>query len=144
MGIKVKNNIPKVDVGRTRNKWDAEMKAYSLEALKQWVIGSTEVIPVWSGASKASFIKAANEAKLNLEITPVAPTPPGSRIGLGVAESEFVFMADINSGEYSWDWSTSLFYIDIVEDRVQFVQAGQNAISGLITRPPELSQPEYR
>ena len=141
MTIKVKNRIPQIDVGKTRNKWNKEMTAYTIEVLKQWVINTTDVIPVWSGGSKASFIKAADTARLTLDIQPVAPTPPGSRIGLGIQESEFIFMMEIG-GKYGWDWESSLFYIDIVEDRVQFIQAGDRAIRGLA--PPQLSQPVFK
>lgn len=140
MGLKVKVNIPKINLGKSIEQIHKEMTAYSLEALKTWVIHTTDIIPVWSGGTKASFLKAASTAKLNLEISPVAPTPPGSRIDLGIAESSFQFFTQPGQ-EYGWDWESVLFYIDTVNDRVQFVEAGEAALKGLAK--VELPQPVY-
>lgn len=140
MSLQVKVNIPDINIGKSVERIHKEMTAYSLEALKTWVIHTTDIIPVWSGGTKASFIKAASQAKLSLEIVPVAPTPPGSRIDLGIADSNFEFFAQ-PGGEYGWDWSSVLFYIDIVENRVRFLEAGEAALRGLAE--VELPQPVF-
>jgi hypothetical protein len=105
------------------------MKEFLFKTLKIWVTESTNPVPVWSGASRASFLKLAAQAQTIVSISPIAP----SRVPLGIETSKGLVKADVKR-EYSWLWSSSLAHIGIVEDRVGFVEAGITAIKN--EKPP--------
>lgn len=130
--ISVDVRYPIVDIPKARQRIHEVMTAFTLDVLADWVIGATTVIPVWSGASRATFLKLANQAKIDVVIEPLIVAPIGSRIPLGFAESVGVVIADArgSSGLYGWDYESTLFYIGIVEQRTQFLQAGEAAIEG--------------
>jgi hypothetical protein len=122
--LKVKGNIAAViDVKKTLDDFHKDMTSFLFKTLKIWVTESTNPVPVWSGASRASFLKLAQQAQTSIVINPVAT----SRIPLGIETSEGEVVADPQK-EYSWLWSSELAHIGIVEDRVGFVGAGLAAI----------------
>jgi hypothetical protein len=125
MGLKVVNKIEGIDVDKTVKELDRVMKDFILRTLSIYVTHSTDPIPVWSGASRASFKKLAVQARTRIDIQPVAPI---DRQGLGEATSKGVVLADKAKGEYGWEWASSLDYIPIVDDRVQFVDAGIKSV----------------
>lgn len=127
-------NFPEIDIEETKRAVHEYMTRYVINALKTWVISTTDIMPVWSGAAKASFIRAANIAETAFSIVPVHFP---DRIELGIAESTTdVFVT--GDGVYGWDWSSTLAHISIVEDRVNFIEVGQRAIDSLppIQLPP--------
>lgn len=132
---------PVVDIPRAKRKIGKTMTDFTFDILREWVTEVTNVIPVWSGASRASFLKLANQAKVEIEIEPLIVAPIGSRIPLGFATSMGVVIADArgSKGLYGWDWSSTLDYIGIVDDRVQFLKAGKRVIDR--RNPPKLPQP---
>jgi hypothetical protein len=75
----------------------AAVRAYLTSILKN-------VIPVWSGASVATFLKLSAEVNLNVTISPVVK----SRIGLGRNLSEGEIDIDASRGRYIAKYSTSL------------------------------------
>ena len=62
------------------------------------------VIPVWSGASVATFLKLASEVDATVNIAPVVP----SRIGLGSGTSTGKLEVDMSAGTVFAVYSTSL------------------------------------
>lgn len=135
MGVKIKFRYPRPDFKKTTDAVHETMTKFIIETLKTWVLETVKPIPVWSGAARASFLFLAAKAMTSIKINPVAPTPPGSRIFLGVSEAEAEVIADKKSGIYGWTWRSTLAHIGVVEDRVQFVSAGERAIKG---KTPEL------
>lgn len=134
--ISVEINYPTVDLPKTEEKIHQHMTEFTLEALKVWALNSWQPIPVWSGAARATFIKAAQEARSSVEISPVAP----SRIPLGIEETTFEFFA-VPGKEYGWEWQSDLAHLPIVEDRTNFVEKGLDSISNLDV---ELPNPEFK
>ena len=135
--MKIKGGMPQIDVKATEKAIHEEMTRFVIDdALSTWVTGSPDPVPVWSGASRASFLKLASVAKTTIQITPVAP----SRIPLGIETS----VGDVISTpgkEYGWLWSSDLAHIGIVEDRVAFQAAGLRVLSKL---KPQLPQPIFK
>ena len=131
--IDVEVNYPEVDVRKTRQAIHREMATFTKDVLKSWVLASTEPVPVLTGAAKASWIKAAEQASTRIIINPTKK----SRIPLGVSESSFTFFADPGR-RYGWEWSSSLEHLPIVENRVGFIDAGLRSLRG---KQPELPQP---
>jgi hypothetical protein len=132
---------PVVDIPRAKRKIGEVMTKFTFDVLREWVTEVTNVIPVWSGASRASFLKLANQVQVAIEIEPLIVAPIGSRIPLGFETSVGVVIADArgSSGLYGWDWSSTLDYIGIVDDRVRFLEAGERVIKRNPT--PELPPP---
>lgn len=130
--VTVDVRFPFIDVIKARKRIHETMTTFIYDVLADWVIGATTVIPVWSGASRATFLKLANQAKIGIVIEPLIVAPIGSRIPLGYAESLGVVIADARgSGAiYGWDYLATLDYIGIVEQRVNFIEAGEAAIRG--------------
>lgn len=127
-------HYPRIDLDATRAEIHRRMGELAVEAAKKFVIASTDVIPVLTGGSKASFLKLAFQAKVSLAINPIRK----SRIGLGVESSRgevFVEPGD----KYGFSWSSDLYYIHHVDRQFSFVDAGLSAIQN--TNRPELPPP---
>lgn len=121
--IKTTGGLKRVDIPKTVKAIHKDMTKFVFETLKIWVIKTTNPVPVWSGAARASFLKLATQAQIMVAINPVAP----SRIPLGIETSRGDVIS-IPGKEYGWLWSSDLAHIGIVQDRVGFVEAGLNAI----------------
>lgn len=139
--VRVKVKYPKPDIKKTKAEIHSLMSKFVLVQLKTWVLETVNPIPVWSGAARASFLFLAEKAATSIEINPVAPDPPGSRISLGVAEANAEVITNRKKGEYGWSWESTLAHISIVESRVGFVDAGLEAIQ---RETPILPQPVIR
>jgi hypothetical protein len=139
--LKADVRYPVVDIPKAKQKIGETMTRFTFDVLREWVTEVTNVIPVWSGASRASFLKLANQAQVAIEIEPLIVAPIGSRIPLGFETSVGVIIADArgSAGLYGWDWESTLDYIGIVDSRVGFLQAGERVIDR--NPPPELPQP---
>jgi len=141
--VRVINPLKGIDLDKTIKELDKVMKDFTLQTLTVFVTHSTDPIPVWSGASRASFKKLAAIVRTRIDIQPVAPFPPGSRIGLGEATSTGTVFTDSNAGEYGWEWSSDLDYIEDVDNRVQFVDAGIRSVEGRKPNLPKTVELEY-
>jgi hypothetical protein len=83
-------------------KLEASNKAIS-QAIYIWLETVLMEIPVWSGASRATFIKLAQTIEYNVPIAPVTL----SREGIGSAESAGG-LRPTDKGQYVFYYSTSL------------------------------------
>lgn len=136
VSVSVEVNYPTPDLQKTRREIHKQMTKYTLDQLKTWVFHTTQPIPVWSGAARASFLFLAAKAFTSITINPVAP----SRITLGITEANSEIIA-VPGKRYGWNWESDLAHIGIVEDRVGFVEAGLRSIQ----KPkPELPQPVFK
>lgn len=126
MPLKTKVSYPKIDMAKSEEEIHQFMVAAVTDAAKTWVIHTTDVVPVLTGASKATFLKLASKARVALSISPKTK----DRIPLGIESSqgELIF----EKGKlYSFLWSSDLYYIHIVDGRVNFIDAGNAAIEAL-------------
>ena len=139
--VKADVRYPVIDIPKAKKKIGDTMTKFTFDVLAEWVTEVTNVIPVWSGASRASFLKLANQAKVDVEINSLIVAPIGSRVELGYDLSIGVVIADArgSAGLYGWDWGSTLDYIGIVDDRVKFLDAGQRVIDR--NSAPALPQP---
>lgn len=131
--VSVKVRYPRPDLKKTRNRNHEHMAKFTQDTMKVWVLETTNPIPVWSGAARASFLFLAAKAFTSITINPVAE----SRITLGITEAKAeVFMK--KGKVYGWSWETDLVHMPFVEDSVAFVEAGLKAIKNM---KPKLPQP---
>ena len=85
------------------------------QALMEWLEAVLAEIPVWSGASRATFVKLAQQIGYNLPVAPAAvqcgPRPvhqPDRPHGMGEAQSDGSLTANKETGEYTFTYSTTL------------------------------------
>ena len=134
--IKIKVRYPRPDLKKTRENTHKFMVRFIQDTLMVWVLETTNPVPVWSGAARASFLFLAAKAFTSIPIAPIVE----SRITLGITEADATIFAG-QGGIYGWSWSTSLVHMPFVEDRVSFITAGLKAIKNL---NPRLPQPVFR
>lgn len=138
--VKMKANFPVPDIPATTKEIHKAMTKFTFDTLKTWVLATVDPVPVWSGAARASFLHLAAQAQTSFQINPVAPDPPGSRIWLGVTEQASEVFAE-KGVKYGWTWESDLAHIGIVEDRVNFISAGLDAIAD---KQPDLPPPTWK
>ena len=138
--VKVKVNYPTPDIKATKDEVHVEMSKFTINTLQTWVLHTAEPVPVWSGAARATFLFLAAKALTSITINPIAPDPPGSRISMGVTETDAEVITE-KGKQYGWRWETDVPHMGIVQDRVKFVEAGLKAIKD---KQPTLPQPKTR
>lgn len=76
--------LPKIDLSGYRRALDTHMTKVIVEATQAWLQAVVGIIPVWSGASLATFTKLASQVQFQIEINPVAI----DRVSTGISASE--------------------------------------------------------
>ena len=106
---------PSLDLAVYRKALDAHMKAAIAQGLMEWLEAVLAEIPVWSGASRATFVKLAQQIRYSLPVAPAAVeaahglyTSRIDRTGMGMAESDGKLTANQETGEYTFTYSTTL------------------------------------
>jgi len=134
VGLKAKVRYPKIDRGKTSDLVHDTLTTAAIDAAKTFVLAATEIVPVWSGASKASFLKLASQISVGLSITPRSDAP--NRIPLGI-ETSTGYLILSRGRSYSFVWSSDLDYIHIVEENHAFVTAGLAAVENMSVNLPQ-------
>jgi hypothetical protein len=108
-------SIPRIDVLAYRNTVDQHMTQMIAQALMLWLEAVLAEIPVWSGASRATFVKLASAIGYSLPVAPAAVDSAhglfNSRIdrtGMGMASGDGGVVTDKETGEYTFSYSTTL------------------------------------
>lgn len=101
--------VPRIDFTRYRRELLDKLSDKTAEAAFNWLRSTTDDIPVWSGASLATFLKLAREISFQLFITPVNSAP--NRISLGASKSDGEFTADAEKGRFTFLYSTTLDHL---------------------------------
>jgi hypothetical protein len=79
----------------------------------KWLVSVDEVVPVWSGASKATFTELAHQVGYPLSIG-VSSTAP-DRIDLGLETGTATFETNPATGIYSFSYETTLPHLIVNE-----------------------------
>ncbi len=122
---------PRPDVDRTTDEIHRVMSNLAVDAAKTFVFATTDIIPVLTGGTKASFLKLASQVKLTLTINPVK----ASRIQLGIDSSTGEVFAE-RGRIYGFNWTSDLFYIHYVDARFAFVERGVQAVRAITPTLP--------
>ncbi len=108
-------SIPRIDVAAYRNTLDSHLKAAIAQGLMEWLEAVLAEIPVWSGASRATFVKLAQQINYGLPVAPVAVnaahglfTERMDRAWMGMAHSDGKLTTDKETGEYTFTYTTTL------------------------------------
>ena len=100
---------PRLDLTAYRKKLHEHLSQQTIEAAKKWFDGAimSHPIPVWSGASRATFRKLADQVGYSLPISPVV----ASRIPLGEGASQGHLTLNLQKGKYTVHYSTTLKHL---------------------------------
>lgn len=97
---------PRLDLAGYKKVLDKYMSELLAQGLMAWLEAVVAEVPVWSGASRATFIKVAKTIDFSI---PVGGGPaPMNRVGMGQAASTGELESDIESGMYTFTYGTSL------------------------------------
>jgi hypothetical protein len=102
----------RIDTDKYRRALDKCLREALAQSLAEWLQTTvmTEV-PVWSGASRATFLALAGCIHYDIPISPEVP----SRIGHGMDESTGELVIDEGRGQYTFRYSTTLPWLIINE-----------------------------
>jgi len=96
--------LPAINIMAYRKELHRDMGEAIAQATMEWLDTVLREIPVWSGASRATFLKLAQEINYAIDITP----PAINRTAQGVSQSSGEVVADINKGLYTFGYGTTL------------------------------------
>lgn len=112
MRFKAIFNLPTEEPEKWKRKVAVEMEAALEKGIIAWLNAATAPVPVWSGASLATFKPLASRVNFALAIT---PTANGARRGQGTSagSSRSTGTININTrvGTYFAEYSTSLKHL---------------------------------
>jgi len=95
---------PTLDLAGYRKALKAHMQEALAQAIVTWLAAVLEEIPVWSGASRATFIPLASRIQFNIPITPRVI----DRRGVGIASAGGELEIDEEKGRYAFEYRTWL------------------------------------
>lgn len=112
MRFKATFNIPTLDLTQWKSKVSIQITDALEKGVIAWLNAATAPVPVWSGASLATFKPLAQRVNFVLSIS---PTTIGSQLGLGpnvgAAKSTGRFFGDPKKGEFFAEYSTNLDHL---------------------------------
>lgn len=102
-------SIPSLDVEGYLTKLDRVLTDAIQNAAREWLHATVVEVPVWSGASVATFLKLAAAVAFPLGVSPI--TGVKSRIPLGTANSTGSLDLDKSTGRYTFTYGTTLAHL---------------------------------
>lgn len=97
--------------------YKAELERYLTQKLKEggskWLdatVRTSTIIPTWSGASRATFQKLAQELGTTVPIGPIVARKDRTSLGLANAQGSGVFISAA-AGSYKFTYATQLRYL---------------------------------
>jgi hypothetical protein len=84
---------------------DGQMREALAVGLAAWLDATATEVPVWSGASRATFLKVASQIGYPVPIDGISVA---DRTAIGQAASKGELVADIESGLYTFTYATNL------------------------------------
>jgi len=131
---------PKLDANRYKKELAKYMTAKLKEAIRAWLKASIEVVPTWSGASRATFEKLARLGDMVIEYGPQKSYK--NRKPLGRKESSAKVSINESSGKFYFEWGTSLQYFIINNfGAQQYIPREQAPANNNIISPKGLKNP---
>ncbi len=101
--------IPRFDMSKYRRALHEQLGEAITQAAFSWLGAATDAIPVWSGASHATFLPLASAIGFSMAVAPV--NAGGSRVGLGLNNATGELIADASTGKFQFSYSTTLKHL---------------------------------
>ena len=111
--LTAKFRVPRIDIARYKAALNERLSEALAQAGCKWLYTVDEIIPTWSGASKATLSPLASYVGYSLVIGVVAGAP--NRIDLGLAHGSATFEANQDQTRYSFSYATTLPHLVINE-----------------------------
>lgn len=108
MKIKATFKVPRVNFSKYRKALQETLGEAIAQAAFEWLGATTASIPVWSGASLATFQPLASQVGMTLAISPVTRF---SGINLGLSNATGSVTADADRGVFKFEYSTTLEHL---------------------------------
>lgn len=114
--MKVKLDLVQIEIntGEWLTLMDRRLSTHINRSAARWINSIVfSVIPIWSGASRATFVKLAREVNFPLSIGSASPTSSGSDVSpmLGFRQSSGEVEKNKSLGLYTFTYSTTLFHL---------------------------------
>lgn len=97
---------PRLNLAGYKKALDAAMREVLAQGLMAWLEAVVAEVPVWSGASRATFVKVASKIDTSVPIGGVSA--PTNRTAIGMAASTGEMVTDADSGMYVFKYGTDL------------------------------------
>lgn len=108
MKLKASFNAPRINMDAYRAALNERLGDAIAHAAFIWIEATVPLIPVWSGASRATFRPLASKIGLAIAISPRAFV---TRMSLGESQSSGSVTTDANSGKFTFTYATSLAHL---------------------------------
>ena len=102
--------VPRIDGTQFAKLLREALVDHLTEAAVAWLGAVTPKIPVWSGASIATFLPLARAVSYPLEIQP-SLFARGSRVSLGLENADGSFDVQEELGKFTFTYSTTLAHL---------------------------------
>ncbi|MCA9069149.1 MAG: hypothetical protein KDA84_09515 [Planctomycetaceae bacterium] len=98
----------RIDVDAFRSALNQELQERLKDAANEWLNVSLDIVPVWSGASHATFSELAGLVGFPLSISPVAGI---NRFGLGRSAGKGKVISKENTSFFAFRYQTTLAHL---------------------------------
>ncbi len=126
--------LPELKLEAYRKVVSEQLTEALTQAAFEWIGAATAEIPVWSGASHATFLHLAREIGFDLAISQ-APNAP-RRVSLGLRTSTGSFEADSKRGVFSFTYETNLKHLVYNEYNNANIDPDPGLLGQLLTPGP--------
>jgi hypothetical protein len=124
---------PRLNLTGYRAKLQRELGDALAFATAQWLDAAVDAVPVWSGASRATFLPLASFISFAISISPIKRRG-GINIGLQNASADYE--ADGSTGRFFFTYSTSLEHLIYNEFNDGNIAPGPGQFGTLINPGP--------
>lgn len=106
MKMRVKFTLPQLDFEGYLDALRQEMFDAMLLGIYAYLDTVTSIVPVWSGASRATFLQLAREVGYPLAAAPISGAP--NRVSIGISKSTGKFDNELDDLKVSFTYETDL------------------------------------
>ncbi len=111
--LKAKFRVPRIDLAGYKAALHEKLSEALAQAGCKWLYTVDEIIPTWSGASRATLSPLASYVGYSLVIGVMSTAP--NRIDVGIAHGSATFEGNRDTGLYSFSYATTLPWLIINE-----------------------------
>lgn len=108
MKITATFRAPRVDFAQYHKALQNVLGEAITQAAFQWLGATTAVIPVWSGASLATFMPLASAIGFSLSVSPASRL---NRVDLGLSNATGSLTTDASKGKFEFSYGTTLAHL---------------------------------
>lgn len=104
-----------IDVSDYMRELDRVLREALAAGIYAYIQKMMEIIPVWSGAERATFLQLASTISFAIPIVPTAWDGKLNRIPLGERTGTGRLMIDAGNGQYHFEYTNDLHYLTFNE-----------------------------